>query len=132
MAETTDMKQQFATLASGAQSGQLIIEDGVAERCAKRCDDYVTDLKALGNRADNLVNVGSFGDLQSAQSFAVKLQKLGSDTTAGSGSYVEATTKRIEVIQQMADMFRKAGQAFKDSDENTKAQIRQTMKSIDK
>ncbi|MBU3067105.1 DUF397 domain-containing protein [Nocardia sp. NEAU-G5] len=27
------MKQQFATLADGAGSGQLIIEDGVADKC---------------------------------------------------------------------------------------------------
>jgi hypothetical protein len=127
MADPNDMKQRFTALASEAQAGHLLIEQGVAERCAKYCDDYVGQLQSLAARTDFLLNVKSFGDLASAQALASKFEKLGSDSE-GYGSYKEAIGKHVDIVKQMADMFRKAGAAYQASDEATKHAIRATMK----
>ncbi|MBU3067107.1 hypothetical protein KO481_37005 [Nocardia sp. NEAU-G5] len=124
------MKQQFATLADGAGSGQLIIEDGVADKCIQHCQNHLVDLKALIDRAQLLVHVDAFGDLNSAKYLANKFDTLGSGE-AGSGSFGDAVSQRIAVIQQMEEMFKKARDAFKNSDEATKDKIRQAMKNLD-
>ncbi|MQY23928.1 hypothetical protein [Nocardia macrotermitis] len=131
MSDTTDMKSTFATLASGAEQGKLLIEDGVAKKCAARCNAYIEDLQELILKTRNTVHVNSFGDLDSAQKFANKINSLGQDTTGGAGSYAAALTEHIAALQSMADMFTKAGQAFTNSDEATKDKIRQAMNSID-
>lgn len=131
MADSIDMKQQFATLADGAGSGQLIIEDGVADKCIQHCQNHLVDLKQLSVRAQTLMHADSFGDLPSAKYLAAKFETLGSDSGSGTGSFVDAVNQRIAVIEQMEEMFKKARDAFKNSDEATKDKIRQAMKSLD-
>ncbi|WP_216903679.1 hypothetical protein [Nocardia alni] len=128
MADQNDMKQQFANLASAAQSGKLLIEDDTAERCAKRCNAYIQELQTQMTTATDLIHQNSFGDLGSAGKYARKIHDLGSGDSPG--SYVGAVKQHIAVLQQMADMFKKAGQAFKNSDSETQARIRQTMQSL--
>jgi hypothetical protein len=131
MTYTTGLKQTFAALASGSQSGQLIIEDGIAKKCADRCNSYIGDLRVLARSAQDLVRVDSFGNLNSAKQFANKFSSLSQDTATGSGSYIAALSDHISTLQSMAAMFTAAGQAFTNSDEATKNEIRQAMKNID-
>jgi hypothetical protein len=131
MTDTNGMKQTFATLASGAQSGQLLIEDGVAKKCADSCNTYVKKLQDMARDLRFMIHVSSYGDLGSAQKFANKFDSLTQDTTPGSGSFAAALVDHISVVQNMADMFTKAGQAYTNSDAETKAKIQQTMKNLD-
>ncbi|MGF6886516.1 hypothetical protein ABIA39_004710 [Nocardia sp. GAS34] len=131
MGDSDDIKQQFATLADGTGSGQLIIEDGVADKCIQHCQNHLVDLKGLAVRAQTLMHVDSFGDLPSATYLANKFQTLGSDSGSGTGSFVDAVNRRIAVVEQMEEMFKKARDAFKNSDESTKDKIRQAMKNLD-
>jgi hypothetical protein len=129
MADPVDMKQQFASLTDGAGSGQLIIEDGVADKCIQHCQNHIVDLNELAGRARTVVHVDSFGDLASAKYLANKFDTL-SNGGPGSGSYVDAISRRIAVVQQMEEMFKKARDAFKASDEATQNKIRQAMKNL--
>jgi len=129
MADAVDMKQKFSSLADGAGSGQLMIEDGVADKCIQHCQNHLVDLNSLMNRAQFLVHVDAFGDLKSANSLATKFDALGSGSD-GTGSYVAAVKRHIAVVQQMEEMFKKARDAFKSSDESTKDKIRQAMKNL--
>jgi hypothetical protein len=130
MVDSVDMKQQFAALADGAGSGQLVIEDGVADKCIQHCKNHLVDLNALMNQAQFLGHVDAFGDLNSAKYLATKFDTLGTGG-AGSGSFVDAVKQRIAVVEQMEEMFKKARDAFKNSDESTKDKIRQAMKNLD-
>ncbi|MEU2034942.1 hypothetical protein [Nocardia amamiensis] len=122
MTDSAAMKQEFEYLAGEAAAGRLLIDDGVAERCAKFCDDYVNELRGLSDSARFLVRVDSFGLLNSAKALAQKFADLATGG-AGTGSYQESVGKHIEVIQQMADMFRKAGEAYKAADHGTQQAI---------
>ncbi|MQY21736.1 hypothetical protein [Nocardia macrotermitis] len=126
-----DMKQQFTNYANSAASGQLIIEDGVADKCIQHCQNYLVDLNALKFRCSELVHVASFGTLKSASALGNKFHTLAIGDT-GTGSLKEAIQERIDVVMQMEEMFKKAKDAFTSSDEATKDKLRQAMNKIDK
>jgi hypothetical protein len=123
------MKQEFSRLASEAQSGRLLIEHGVAQYCIKLCNDYVSQLQGLENRCQGLVITSAFGDLSSAQKLASKFANLAYDDSGY--SYKNALIKHIEVVQQMADMFRKADAAYLAADEATRQAIAAVTRKID-
>ncbi|MGQ4599987.1 hypothetical protein [Nocardia sp. R6R-6] len=122
MTEQPDLKQEFRFLAGEASAGRLLIEDDVAERLAKICDDYVNSLNSLSKSADRVVAVDSFGILASAKTLAKKFQDLAVGGV-GSGSYQDSVRQHIDVVRQMADMFRKAGEAYKAVDRGTQQAI---------
>ncbi|WP_280341406.1 hypothetical protein [Nocardia neocaledoniensis] len=129
MAENV-LAREFQTLAGEAASGHLIIEADAAERCAKWCDDYIADLRGLSLRTRRMVDADSFGDLASAKELAKKFANL-AEGGEGSGSYLDAATKHIEVLTHMADMYRKAGAAYKNCDEATQLAIKQQTTTLD-
>ncbi|MFE3547023.1 hypothetical protein ACFXK0_29015 [Nocardia sp. NPDC059177] len=130
MADTNGMAQQFKTLAGEAAAGRLIIEYDAAERCAKWCEDYINDLNDLARRTQRMVTVDSFGDLNSAKALGRKFAEL-AEGGEGSGSYFDAARQHIEILTQMADMYRKAGAAYKNCDEATQLAIRNQSNKLD-
>lgn len=128
---TTDLKQSFANLSSAAESGQLIIEDGTAQSCIARCNSYLQDLRTLAVDARTAVHASAFGNLDSAGKFIDKFQKLSTDDSSGSGGFTAVVNEHIAVVHAMIDMFNKADQAYKNSDEETQAKLRQAAKSLD-
>ncbi|WP_216913574.1 hypothetical protein [Nocardia noduli] len=129
MASSVEVTREFERLAGEASSGQLIIEFDAAERCAKWCDDYCAELRILMTRARDLVYVDSFGDLNSASTLGVKFQTLARGGQ-GSGSYSDALSDHIKILEAMADMYRKAGAAYKACDEQTQQAIKQQTNKV--
>ncbi len=127
---TNEMAAQFQTLASEATAGKLIIEYNAAENCAKWCDEYIKDLQVLAGRTQQMVYVDSFGDLDSSKALGKKFADL-AEGGAGSGSYADAATQHIEILTAMADMYRKAGAAYKNCDEATQLAIKQQTNKLD-
>ncbi|MFD3463472.1 hypothetical protein ACFWVM_27485 [Nocardia fluminea] len=125
-----ELAKNFQDLAGDATAGRLIIEYDAAERCAKWCDDYKADLQALAYRTQSMVAVDSFGTLNSARSLGKKFVDL-AEGGAGSGSYADAATQHIEVLTAMADMYRKAGAAYKNCDEATQLAVKQQTNKLD-
>lgn len=126
-----DMKQQFTNLANGAASGELLIEDGVANKCIMTCQDFLVDLKYYQNQCRELVHVDSFGNLGSAKALGKSFDDLAKSTDPGSGSLYQAIQEHIEAVEALEDMLTKARDAFIASDEATKDKIRQAMKNLD-
>ncbi|WP_156910243.1 hypothetical protein [Nocardia mangyaensis] len=130
MADANAVAKEFQTLAGEATAGRLIIEYDAAERCAKWCDEYSRDLDDLGRRAQLIVSIESFGNLRSASTLGDKFAKL-ANGGAGSGSYTDAIRQHQEILASMADMYRKAGAAYKDCDEATQLAIKQQTNNLD-
>ncbi|KAF0847959.1 hypothetical protein [Nocardia caishijiensis] len=130
MAEANETAKEFQRLAGEAAGGRLIIEHDAAERCAKWCDDYITELDALSQRAKSMVFVDSFGDLNSAAELGDKFFQL-AQGGPGSGSYTEAIRQHQEILKAMADMYRKAGAAFQACDEASQQAIKQQTNKLD-
>ncbi|MFC9661063.1 hypothetical protein ACFVJ5_12560 [Nocardia sp. NPDC127606] len=129
MADTNEIAKEFQTLAGEAAAGRLIIEFYAAERCAKQCDDYISELRTLSRRTQDMVLVDSFGSLNSAKALGTKFADLANGQ--GNGSYTDAAAKHIEILTNMADMYRKAGAAYKDCDEATQLAIKQQTNKLD-
>ncbi|WP_405180116.1 hypothetical protein OG225_01705 [Nocardia sp. NBC_01377] len=129
MASPGELSKEFQRLAGEASSGRLIIEFDAAERCAKWCDDYCSELRNLSSRTRNLVFVDSFGNLTSAKTLGSKFQDLATGG-AGSGSYPAAVSEHIGILEAMADMYRKAGAAYKACDEATQQAIKQQTNKV--
>ncbi|TDP39486.1 hypothetical protein [Nocardia ignorata] len=130
MADENATAKQFETLAGEASAGRLIIEHDAAERCAKWCEDYRSELDALAFRSQRMVQVESFGDLGSAQALGKKFADL-ANGESGTGSYIAAIREHQEVLTAMADMYRKAGAAFKNCDEASQLAIKQQTNTLD-
>ncbi|MDO3651275.1 hypothetical protein [Nocardia mangyaensis] len=130
MADTNQVAKEFQTLAGEAAAGRLVIEFDAAERCAKWCEDYISDLDVLKRRAERMVIVDSFGSLTSAKALGNKFAEL-ANGKAGTGSYADAIRQHQEVLSAMADMYRKAGAAYKDCDEATQLAIKQQTNNLD-
>ncbi|MFF2086882.1 hypothetical protein ACFVVM_24170 [Nocardia sp. NPDC058176] len=131
MADLNAQTKEFQRLAGEAAEGRLMIEHTAAENCATHCDNYISDLRDLSLRTRSMVRADSFGDLKSAKALGAKFAKLAEDSEAGSGSYTEAIRQHIEVLTAMADMYRKAGAAYKNCDEATQLAIQQQTNNID-
>ncbi|PKV78103.1 hypothetical protein [Nocardia fluminea] len=130
MADTNETAKEFQRLAGEAAAGTLIIEYDAAERCAKWCDDYSAQLTSLSQRAKAMVFAESFGDLRSATTLGEKFATL-AQGGPGSGSYTDAITKHQEILTAMADMYRKAGAAYKACDEATQLAVKQQTNKLD-
>ncbi|MFD4457028.1 hypothetical protein [Nocardia sp. NPDC058480] len=130
MADTNEIAQRFQTLAGEAAAGCLIIEFDSAERCAKWCEDYIDDLNNLARRTQRMVTIDSFGNLDSAKALGKKFADL-AEGGPGTGSYIDAARQHIEILTQMADMYRKAGAAYKNCDEATQIAIKQQANKLD-
>lgn len=116
------MSGDFEALAREAVAGELRIAPGVAEACAAECDRYVQELIALRRRTASIVNVDSFGALNSATILGAKFQELAVGGS-GSGSLSEALGRHIETVQSMADMFREAGAAYTATEDGNAADL---------
>ncbi|MFC6009954.1 hypothetical protein [Nocardia lasii] len=125
-----ELATEFKKLAGQAETGQLLIEDTAAESCARWCDAYIADLQTLTFRTQRMVRADSFGDLQSSSELGKKFADL-AEGGAGSGSYADAATQHIEILTAMADMYRKAGAAYRNCDEATQIAIKQQTNKLD-
>ncbi len=125
-----DMTNQFKNLAQAAVNGQLVFDPDTAKKCINICNSHVNDLQNFQLQTGNLVHVEAFGTLNSATALGKKFQDLAAGSP-GSGSLQEAISKRIEVVQAMADMFKKAGDAYQHADAETQANIRAQMAKLD-
>lgn len=130
MADPHELTKQFQTLAGEAAAGRLVIESGAADKCAAHCDNYISELDQLKLRTQNMVQIGSFGKLDSAAKLAQKFAEL-ADGGPGTGSYSDAIRQHQEVLAAMADMYRKAGAAYRDCDEATQLAIKQQTNKLD-
>ncbi|UGT59494.1 hypothetical protein [Nocardia asteroides] len=111
MTDQNEMRRVFTALESDATDGRLIVEQGVAEACAAECERYIEELTDLAYRTENLDYAASFGALRSSQALGGKFRDLAMGGV-GSGSFRDALRQHIEVVQAMAEMFRKANAAY--------------------
>lgn len=89
-------------LAGAARSGNLVLEPGVAARCAQRCGDLVAELKMLEARALRLQKVDGLGHLPSGIALASKFERKAS---GGDYSLDRAIADHIRVVGEMRDVF---------------------------
>lgn len=93
----------WGALGAAAVSGDLLLERGVAQRCAARCEQLVRELQALKDQTVDLTTITGFGDkLASGIALAAKFERKAS---GGEYSLDTAIGDHIAVVNQMRDVF---------------------------
>ncbi|MBM4588408.1 hypothetical protein A6I85_19015 [Prescottella equi] len=93
----------WSGLANFAASGELALERGVAMKCASRCEELVSQLKAINDRVLALTTIDGFGDLlPSGVALAGKFERKAS---GGDYSLDRALADHITQVEQMRDVF---------------------------
>lgn len=105
-------QSEWAGLKAQVAAGTLRMEPGVAEACAKACQTAHDDLgRELGNTRQ-LSRVHGLGSWQSGQSIAQKFRgKAGAENPSANSAGGVIRSHR-DVLLEMRDTFRAAGQAY--------------------
>ncbi|MFD1811761.1 hypothetical protein [Rhodococcus gannanensis] len=111
---------QWGSLGQAAAAGQLQLGDGVAERCAQHCSQFIDKLVQLKEQATTLSVRGSLGTLPSGIAVAEKLSLL---AEGGEYSLVQALTDHIAVVTEMQAMFQQIGANYVATEEATTAAV---------
>ncbi|MFD4182466.1 hypothetical protein [Rhodococcus sp. NPDC058514] len=118
MTELGQTVSEFQQLAAQAESGHLRLNEGVAQKCVQACETFIFALEELRHSAQDLSTLSAYGTLQSAQDLGRKFERK----ALGEDGFESIIRQHIEVVQQMQDVFAKAGKAYAAAEEsNTQA-----------
>ncbi|MCZ4521009.1 hypothetical protein O4220_21060 [Rhodococcus ruber] len=96
--------QQWQSLSSQAESGQLEIPGGVAFQCDEVCAAYIRHLQDMARKTEYLVDVTAFGTLDSARQLGEKFERI---AFSGDRSLRVVLMQHIEVIELMRSVFKR-------------------------
>ncbi|WP_254699158.1 hypothetical protein [Rhodococcus sp. SGAir0479] len=97
------MSTGWESLAASANTGELYLERGVAQRCAAGCNQFLDELRELRDRAAELAVVEGLGDrLSSGVALASKFARK---ATGGDYSLDRALADHIAIVEQMRTVF---------------------------
>jgi hypothetical protein len=102
--ELATSMQQWQSLSSQAESGQLEIPDGVAFQCDEVCAAYIRHLQDMARKTEYLVDVKAFGTLDSARQLGEKFERI---AFSGDRSLRVVLMQHIEVIELMRSVFKR-------------------------
>ncbi|MCX5043402.1 hypothetical protein OG921_09485 [Aldersonia sp. NBC_00410] len=109
----------FAQLATAATEGQLYLESGVAEQCVASCQDFADKLVEIQRQARSMTTVSAYGILGSAQT----LGGIFEQKAIGDNGFEQVINQHIETVNQMRDLFEKAGKAYQSADATSAANL---------
>jgi hypothetical protein len=110
-----DPMTQWRGLGALAGSGDLTLERGVAERCAKRCAEFANELVRIKEDAIRQSTIEGFGDrLQSGMTLKAKFEKK---AAGGDYSMDQAIDDHIKVVVEMQQTFEKIDAMYAASEE---------------
>lgn len=109
----------WAGLTQAAQDGNLQLEPGVAEQCAKHCEEMIATLHHRLAQALALKTKINMGDCNIGQALQTKyLAKVASDSNSASS----VIRLHQNVLREMAATYRAAGSSFRSQEQgNTTA-----------
>ena len=118
--ELASSMQQWRSLSSQAESGQLVIPEGVAFQCDEVCAAYVRHLTEMLAKTKNLVDVEAFGTLDSARQLGEKFERI---AYSGDRSLRVVLMQHIEVIELMRSVFKRYFDEAEYADQRTSKSI---------
>ena len=108
----------WSGLQQAAAEGTLQLEPGVAEQCAKHCEDMIDKLDGHINDAQKLILRNGMGECIIGRALDGKFAKKVAGST---NSLVSVLRQHQDVLTEMAATYRAAGKAFQDQDNNNAA-----------
>ncbi|MBM4519812.1 hypothetical protein GS457_20145 [Rhodococcus hoagii] len=105
----------WSELGAMADSGELFLEVGVAEKCAARCAELNRELVTLQRDAKRLARVDGLGHLPSGVALSRKFEQK-----ASGGEYPldQALAEHITVVEEMQSVFEKIAANYAAAEES--------------
>ncbi|MDH6282268.1 hypothetical protein [Prescottella agglutinans] len=105
----------WSELGAQVDAGELYLEPGVAEKCAKRCAELVAQLDQIKRGAAGLSRIEGLGNLPSGVALTRKFEQK-----ASGGEYPldQALADHITVVEEMQSVFEKIAQNFTAAEES--------------
>ena len=110
----------WSGLQQAASSGRLRMEPGVAEQCAKHCEDLKHKLDGHYWNAQSLQIKSGMGDCIIGNAVT---EKFNTKATGPTNSLMSVIRQHQQVLTQMAQTYRAAGQAFRAQDRDNAAEL---------
>jgi hypothetical protein len=104
-------QSEWAGLKAQASGGTLRMEPGAAEACAKACQAANEELYGHINEIRRATRVDGMGSWQSGISLAQKFSEK-ADGAPNGNSAVEVLKAHQQILLEMRDTFRAAGQSY--------------------
>ncbi|WP_280421113.1 hypothetical protein [Nocardia carnea] len=116
----TTMLQQWQTMKSQAESGELRMDADVSDKLKARCHTFISRLELMLNTTDQLQYVEGFGGLRSAgylrDKFANKAVK---DTDSAANRLKTA----IDIVTLMEQTFELCARRLEETDQSTSSAL---------
>ncbi|WP_249353491.1 hypothetical protein [Rhodococcus sp. Q] len=96
------MSDNWSALSVAVDNGDLLIERGVAQNCARHCTDLLVKLVDVQQRARALGDLKGMGTFPSGIALA---RKFSLKAVGGDYSMVQALTDHISEVEAMRDVF---------------------------
>ncbi|MDV6233081.1 hypothetical protein [Rhodococcus cercidiphylli] len=121
--------QQWKSLSSQAESGQLEIPHGVAFQCDEVCAAYIRHLQDMARKTEYLVDGKAFGTLDSARQLGEKFERI---AFSGDRSLRVVLMQHIEVIELMRSVFKRYFDEAEYADQRTLKSIGEIAEGLGK
>jgi len=108
----------WSGLQQAAAEGKLQLEPGVAEQCAKHCEDMIDKLDRHISTAQMLAYTHGMGDCVIGRALNDKFAKKAAGAT---NSLISVLRQHQDVLTEMAATYRAAGKAFSSQEHNNAA-----------
>jgi hypothetical protein len=125
VAGAVQSQSEWAGLKAQASAGTLRMEPGIAEACAQACQVAFNDLFDHINEIRRATRVDGMGSWQSGIRLAQKFSEK-ADGAANNNSAASVLILHQQVLGDMRDTFRAAGQAYAAAEQSNVDVIRGT------
>ncbi|MBF6351511.1 hypothetical protein IU448_21215 [Nocardia flavorosea] len=122
MAETqqTTLLQQWQTMKTQAESGELRMEADISDKLKARCHAYKTQLEQLLIMTDQLQYVEGFGGLRSA---GYLRNKFANKAVADADSAANRLKTAIDIVSLMEETFELTARRLEETDQSTSSAL---------
>ncbi|MGN7133714.1 hypothetical protein ACTHQY_10595 [Rhodococcoides corynebacterioides] len=103
-----------------ANGGAIEIDPSAADRCARSCERFASELREILAGVSDADYFAGFGTLPSGVALNAKYTEL---TSGGSGSLTSTLQGHIDVATKLADTFRRMGEQYVETDDAVAASL---------
>ena len=112
--------QQWQTLKTQAENGELRMEEGIATQLAGRCNTFIDRLDEMLRTAEHLGTLSGFGNLRTAEALRDKLARKGVGDPDSAANRLKAA---IDIVSLMKETFELAGRRIEETDQSTSSAL---------
>lgn len=114
--QQTAMLQQWESLKTQAENGELSIDEDIGRQLMKRCTDFIARLETMLSTTNDLSFLAGFGTLRSAEALR---NKYAAKAVADTDSAANRLKTSIDIVTLMQQTFELSIRRVEETDQST-------------